>query len=400
MIRGDFIIKEYYSTGELAKLTGVTKKALRYYHDKELLLPDDYSEVGYKRYSLESVKTLQRILMLKYLNFSLEDITEMIKEKDLVDSFSKQEELLEAQLSHISHLLKAVKEIQQVDDCDNWEHIFKIISLTQQKEAIVDQYKTSDKLKSRINIHSFSTAATSWYEWMFDNYNLKSNMKIIEIGCGTGQLWVDMYKKIPPDIRIILTDNSKQMIETAKNSLMKYSSYFKKNNIQFEFYIKDAASLEVSSRDFDRFIANHMLYHLSEVDREKTIKMSKVLLKEDGLFYASTVGKRHLQELFTLVKNFDDRIDIPRWVTRDFLLENGSNQLSKVYSKVLVKVHDNNLRVTDPQVLIEYIMSWPGNAYEIVKDREKEFIRYVNEIVSIDKPLFISKSTGFFKASK
>lgn len=63
-----------YKTGELARLTGVSPRTVRYYDIKGLLSPVEYSHSGYRMYDNSSVERLQRIQMLKYLGFSLEQI--------------------------------------------------------------------------------------------------------------------------------------------------------------------------------------------------------------------------------------------------------------------------------------------------------------------------------------
>lgn len=55
--------KEFYTTGELADISGITYKSIRIYVEKGLLVPDKITEAGYKLFSRQSVERLQRILM-------------------------------------------------------------------------------------------------------------------------------------------------------------------------------------------------------------------------------------------------------------------------------------------------------------------------------------------------
>jgi len=67
--------------GDFSKLAHVTVKTLRYYDELGLLKPvwsDRYS--GYRFYSLEQLPRLNRILALKDLGFSLEQIRELLAE--------------------------------------------------------------------------------------------------------------------------------------------------------------------------------------------------------------------------------------------------------------------------------------------------------------------------------
>jgi ubiquinone/menaquinone biosynthesis C-methylase UbiE len=290
--------------------------------------------------------------------------------------------------------------MQKVSDTKRWEKMLEIIHMTQQKEEIIKQYKESENLQKRINIHVYSTSKTNWYQWILDGLQLKSGMKILELGCGNGMLWIAMRHQLPKDMQIFLTDNSENMLQSAKNVIAEYADIYKENNIQFIFLQKDAENFEIEECGFDRIIANHMLYHVSNEKRYKVLETCERLLKNDGMFYASTVGKTHLRELFSLVKGFDNKIDVPDWMTENFELENGEEQLRQVFSNVIKDEQDNDLLVPNPQAIYDYVDSWPGNVKEILNKRESEWMRYLKDKISEDTPYFIHKLTGAFKAFK
>ena len=64
--------------GQLAKRTGISVRALRYYDEVGLLRPSQRSEAGYRVYVGADVVRLQRIRSLQQLGFSLAEIRECL----------------------------------------------------------------------------------------------------------------------------------------------------------------------------------------------------------------------------------------------------------------------------------------------------------------------------------
>ena len=62
-----------YTVGSLAKLAGVTVRALRHYEDEGLLHPERTAS-GYRCYGAADVERLQQILLLRSCGLSLGDI--------------------------------------------------------------------------------------------------------------------------------------------------------------------------------------------------------------------------------------------------------------------------------------------------------------------------------------
>lgn len=393
-------MKEYYTIGEMAKLAGVSYKTIRYYVEKGLLVPKDKTEGGYYLFHADVVEKLQRISMLKYLNFSLEEIKQMLEGEDSSETFSKQEELLMAEKEHLEQVIQAVRQIQKIPKEEQWEQMVQIIQLTSQKEEIQKQYKTSGNLQSRINIHTYSTSKVDWFDWIYERLELKPGMKILEIGCGNGYLWTAICKKLPEHLEIYLIDNSEGMLKEAKKRIEERKKVFEEKNIKFIFQQKDAENFSMDTGHFDRIIANHMLYHVSNTKRPELLRICGQLLKPEGMFMASTVGRTHLKQLFALMEQFDKRIKIAHWLTENFELENGKEQLERFFSNIVMEEQQNDLLVPDWMAIYEYALSLPGNGKQIIKERDQEFKKYLKNRISDEKPLYIHKSTGVFRGYK
>ena len=72
-----------YKIGELSKLCNISVKTLRYYDAEGLLIPDAIDEfTGYRYYSAARLKDCYRIIALKELGFSLDEIREQMATND------------------------------------------------------------------------------------------------------------------------------------------------------------------------------------------------------------------------------------------------------------------------------------------------------------------------------
>lgn len=71
-----------FRIGDFSNLARVTVKALRYYDDLGLLTPANVDpETGYRLYSASQLPRLHRLLVLKGLGFTLEEIAPMLDER-------------------------------------------------------------------------------------------------------------------------------------------------------------------------------------------------------------------------------------------------------------------------------------------------------------------------------
>ncbi len=99
-----------YAIGAFSKKTGVTIRTLRYYDEKNLLKASYVSESGRRYYKDEDIITLQKIMTLKFLGYSLEDIETFIDENDwnLHTSLLYQKEQLERKKEQIEQTIRTL----------------------------------------------------------------------------------------------------------------------------------------------------------------------------------------------------------------------------------------------------------------------------------------------------
>ncbi|MDO4554144.1 MAG: methyltransferase domain-containing protein [Lachnospiraceae bacterium] len=391
----------YYTSGEFARKANVTLRTIRYYDKQGILKPSRIDENGYRLYTDSDFAKLQKILSLKYLGFSLEEImTITINDQDqdfMRESIDLQLNLVRKKIDHLNMVEQSLKEASKKLESKqtiDWEEIVQLIHVTNQEHSLVDQYKNASNLDVRIRLHKeYSTNPVRWFPWIFNQMDLKPGYSVLEIGCGTGELWMENLERIPKDVRILLSDQSAGMIQDAKNRLGQTG----RRDI-FEYQVFDCHQIPFEKESFDLVIANHLLFYIS--DRKHVLKEVKRVLKPGGIFLCSTYGRNHMKEITQLVQAFDSEITLSeRNLYEEFGLENGGGELSSIFSKVEERCYEDSLFVDRAEPIVDYILSCHGNQHEHLSRRYLEFKEFVRQ--RLENGAFkITKMAGIFICSK
>jgi ubiquinone/menaquinone biosynthesis C-methylase UbiE/DNA-binding transcriptional MerR regulator len=391
--------KKFYTAGLFAKKAGVTIRTIRYYDKKGLLVPSTYTPKGYRLYSEYEFARLQKILTLKFLGFSLEDIKNAIlndREEDFKQSLGLQKRIIQDRIDHLSLIVKSINEtecmLKEGKKLD-WGKFVNIIKAVNMEDMLLEQYNNSSNLKARLNLHEkFSINKYGWHRWIFDKMQLLPGARILELGCGDGSLWIKNLDRLPEDCEYVLSDISKGMLKDAKRNL-------KNTKDKFSFKIADAQNIPFENESFDVVVANNMLFYMG--DRNKALSEIKRVLKSGGGLFASTTGKNHMKELIETVSNFDNRIVFSQFdPAEEFGLENGRSQLEEWFRSVSEYKYEDALDVKEVEDYIDYVYSTHGNAPEIIREREQEFRTIIQRKLEKDGSIFITKNSGLFEGRK
>ena len=261
------------------------------------------------------------------------------------------------------------------------------------------QYRDASNLNARAALHvRFSANPYGWCRWVFDQLRLPSPGRVLELGCGPGGLWAENQERIPSGWEIVLSDFSAGMLAAAVQSLSCLDRPFMSE-------IADAQAIPFAGASFDGVIANHMLYHVPDLDR--ALSEIRRVLRPGGCLYAATNGQDHMRELFVLGRRFelDDfgaaELDGDNRPSISFSLENGQEQLARWFADVTLHRYEDALRVTEVEPLVAYIRSYRFSPTQpaLAEDRVPALREFVERELAQRGAFHITKSPGMFIAS-
>ena len=99
---------------QFAELTGVSIRMLRHYDKIGLLVPENINKFnGYRYYGEKNLATMQQVLFFKELDFSLQEIKEIINAKDFtpLDALNMQRNLLNLKKQRLENMVSFIDKL-------------------------------------------------------------------------------------------------------------------------------------------------------------------------------------------------------------------------------------------------------------------------------------------------
>lgn len=251
---------------------------------------------------------------------------------------------------------------------------------------VIEQYQKHNNLDIRVELHKrYSKNKFGFNNWIFSNYQITDDIKVLELGCGTGELWKNQLDVIDKMEQLIVTDFSSDMVEKTKSVIG--------NRDNVEYKIIDIQNISFENETFDIVIANMLLHHVDDID--KALDEVNRVLKKGGIFYCATFGENGVVDyLASLFKNeINQELE-----NKTFTLQNGKTYLNRHFDTVEKLIYDDELQVTSIDDLVQYIQSLKGISE--IGSLEEEIIRKRLESEFSNGMLIIPKEYGMFIARK
>lgn len=246
------------------------------------------------------------------------------------------------------------------------------------------QYADSSNLNARVRLHEkFSHNPRDFAHWLFEHLDLPKSVAILEVGCGPGWLWRKNARRVPASWRIALSDFSPGMATEAQQHLQAI-------NILATSHVCDAQALPFRDQTFDAVIANHMLYHVPNLD--KALGEFSRVLKSSGTLYTATNGNRHLAEIDSLMSAVQPGT---YWRSREklgFSLDEGASDLARYFGSVEQRDFPDEFRITQTAPLLEYIES----SSPLTDEFRTALQKHIQSKIQENGHVYIGKQAGLF----
>lgn len=187
------------------------------------------------------------------------------------------------------------------------------------RESVGWQYASPDRLQTRVAIWGPGPEGVSPHELVRDAIVSLRPRKVLEIGCGTGDLAAEVLGLLP-GCRYLATDSSAGMVASARANGVDAAQV-------------DATALPYADSTYDVVVAAWMLYHVPDLDA--TLREVARVLGPVGTFLAVTNGDRHLE---TLLRDAGGEA-----LVTQFSSENGEQVLRGLFRVVAPRRRDEGL---------------------------------------------------------
>ncbi|MBM7581048.1 MerR family transcriptional regulator [Jeotgalibacillus terrae] len=241
-----------YSIGQLAKISSITVRTLRYYDEIGLLTPGSKTSGGHRLYTDQDITRLHHIITLKDLGLELEAINQVIKNKqsDLRETLNFRLEKINferEQLNKAEQSIHSILELMSLEGTSSWEDVFQTFNshptTKKELEAIWSQHFTQEEQQVLAHLPSFgdgSELTEKWIALVNDVHkNIEGNVEA-ENAKALAQRWISLVEEMYKGDHE-LAQKAWQLTKTSDENLGFYQ--FDKEVVKF---IEDAINYHFS----------------------------------------------------------------------------------------------------------------------------------------------------------
>lgn len=211
------------------------------------------------------------------------------------------------------------------------------------------QYATDENLRIRHETHEkYTYPQHDFPEWVIQCVDWQGGEHVLDVGCGPGIYYEKLIAHVPDAVYVGL-DLMPTMIQ--------------RHPAPERIIISDAEQLPFPDDYFDVVMANHMLYHVRDI--EAVLNEMKRVLKPDGLIVTATNSNQTMPEfqvlmrraIVLLTRHGAATVRAPSLPSDDYSLENGTRMLSHHFYAVVRHDLPSELKFPTVEPAMAYLES-------------------------------------------
>lgn len=161
-MKGKFLI------GELARIFNISADTLRHYDRIGLFQPDPNEKNKYRYYNIGKFFLLSRILFLKNLNISLEEIKGYLsnqRTEHLLTMLKEKDDAIDKEIEHLQNMKKKIRsKVELIEESKTYMNTIRIRHIGERRGVFIDIDDVEDDVEKKrsFSAHESYLKVSSW----------------------------------------------------------------------------------------------------------------------------------------------------------------------------------------------------------------------------------------------
>ena len=387
------------TSGEMAKKAGVSQKAIRLYDEKGLLKPTEYSEGNYRLYDTAALQILEKIVALKQIGFSLEEIRDNLKSgeaSDIKSALEIQLQRMEEKKYQLEKTTDAIKRTLARKENLDWDDVAEIVQYVSTDQSADERHW--DALKH-------TSGEMDWYVRIFNSLDIKEGTRVLDLGCGYAKLWRNNWTSIPKgtkitgyDIHGSWADDFAKFIPENKDTLPAGVTI----DLAFSNLEEEDTWQKINeSGVYDMVVAHYVDSEIKDI--ESLVARASKVVAEDGVFAFNGANVANWNNIFKEAINAigeDDTFIAETIAAQKEKRDQYIAMMEKYFARVESVLLPNFWHYTDAGEIVEKMKSYYKDEAKNIANYEQKILTYFQKKIEENGEYVLEARSQFWHCYK
>lgn len=201
------------------------------------------------------------------------------------------------------------------------------------------EFASEERLEKRNALYRRLVEGLDAHEVLFDAIKEFAPTRVLEVGCGAGEMAARVRDELGAEI--VAIDTSERMVELTRAR-------------GIEAHVGDVQELPFGDGEFDCVYAGWLLYHVQ--DRDRAIGECARVLRPGGRFVTATLADENMSDLW-------DFLGSPWERNLGFSTSNGAEQLERWFARVETREATGVVVFANPDDMTQFVSANMTRAY-------------------------------------